>query len=206
MNGARFLRLKSCEMNTKLFVDVDSTSSGILTREGNDFVFAYDNASEAKQFVSLTMPVRAKSYLHRKLPPVFEMQLPEGYLRSVIQKHFSKLTDTDDFGLLKLLAPSIQGRLTYQSDISTRRQPLLLSELLHPDSDSLFEELVERFALESPLSGVQPKVLAQVENKAALTPDEYIVKAWGMDYPELALNEFFCMQAVKGAGIPVPVF
>jgi serine/threonine-protein kinase HipA len=70
----------------------------------------------------------------------------------------------------------------------------------------LFDELVTRFALRSALSGVQPKVLAQLENKAALSLDDFIVKAWGHDYPALALNEYCCMLACQYAGIPVPEF
>lgn len=53
---------------------------------------------------------------------------------------------------------------------------------------------------------MQPKVLAKIENKATLKLEDYIVKAWGEDYPQLALNEYFCMMAVKFAGIPVPEF
>ena len=56
---------------------------------------------------------------------------------------------------------------------------LTLEDLLHPKQEDLFSELISRFALVSPLSGVQPKVLAQVENKATLKLDDYIVKAWG---------------------------
>jgi serine/threonine-protein kinase HipA len=83
---------------------------------------------------------------------------------------------------------------------------LSLDDLLHPKSTTLFDELVNRFALKSPLGGVQPKVLAQIENKATLKIDDYIVKAWGQDYPQLAINEYFCIRAVKAAGIAVPVF
>lgn len=44
------------------------------------------------------MPVRAKSYDLPYLMPIFEMHLPEGYLLSLIKKHFAKITTTDDFG------------------------------------------------------------------------------------------------------------
>ena len=60
--------------------------------------------------------------------------------------------------------------------------------------------------LRSALSGVQPKVLARVEDKAALGVDDYIVKAWEENYPQLALNEYWCMRVVQAAGIPVPEF
>ncbi|MDQ7047706.1 MAG: hypothetical protein Q9M39_08875 [Sulfurovum sp.] len=41
--------------------------------------------------------------------------------------------------------------------------------------------------------------LTKVENKATLKLEEYIVKSWGKEYPELALNEYYCMKVVKYA-------
>jgi serine/threonine-protein kinase HipA len=152
------------------------------------------------------MPVRDKSYVNPELHPIFEMHLPEGYLLSIIKKHFAKITDTDDFGLLTLLSASIRGRVQYESKEMSSLVPLHLEDVLHPSNPKLFDELVQKFALNSPLSGVQPKVLARIENKATLKLEDYIIKTWGNDYPELALNEYLCMQAVKNAGITVPEF
>ena len=193
-------------MNRDLSVRVNNRQSGQITLEDEEFIFNYHTETDKNNFVSLSMPVRKKNYIHKRLHPIFEMQLPEGYLRAVIQKHFAKLTETDDFGLLNLLSPSIRGRLAYGNDNNFQSSPYSLDELITPLETNLFQELIERFALHSPLSGVQPKVLATVTNKATLTLDQYIVKAWGQDYPELALNEFICMTAVKAAGIPVPEF
>jgi len=152
------------------------------------------------------MPVREKSYVNTQLHPIFEMHLPEGYLLSIIKKHFAKITDTEDFGLLRLLSGSIQGHVEYKSTESPSSVPFHLEDLLHPNTPQLFDELVRRFALNSALSGVQPKVLAKVEDKASLKLEDYIVKTWGNDYPQLALNEYLCMFAVKKAGILVPEF
>lgn len=196
-------------MGDGLKVCVSSRMTGHLVREHKQFIFNYNANARADDAVSLTMPVRHQSYTHDQLHPIFEMHLPEGYLRSVIQKHFSKLTETDDFGLLKLLAMNIHGRLNYRENVAFQAdgdQPLTLDQLLHPEDGQLFNELVSRFALRSPLSGVQPKVLAQIQNKATLSVDDYIVKAWGAEYPQLALNEYYCMQAVQLSGIPVPEF
>lgn len=183
---------------------VNGQQVGQLFKEGKNRVFSYESATEDR-FVSLTMPVRQRDYVHSALHPIFEMHLPEGYLLAVIKRHFSKLTTTDDLGILKLLAPGIRGRLHYASQ-SSEASSLTLDDLLHPADEKLFESLVQRFALRSALSGVQPKVLAQVENKAAVRLDDYIVKAWGEDYPQLALNEYWCMRVVQAAGIPVPEF
>ena len=192
-------------MKDSLHVKASNHPCGTLTREGKEFIFNY-TTEEKSSFISLTMPVRVKSYINDKLHPIFEMNLPEGYLLSVIKKHFSKIEKIDDFALLKLMAQSINARVTYTSNTKEKQVPLSLSNLLHPESANLFSELVERFALSSPLSGVQPKVLAQVSNKATLSLEEYIVKSWGNEYPQLALNEYFCMSALKYANLTVPEF
>lgn len=195
-------------MSSELEVLVHSTQVGELARDGREAVFNYrleDGQEPSEMFVSLTMPVRQRSYVHFGLHPIFEMHLPEGYLRAVIEKQFAKLTDVDDFGLLKLLSASVDGRVSYSAS-NEQVDQITLDELLNPNSVNLFDELVSRFALRSPLSGVQPKVLARVADRATLRTGEYIVKAWGSDYPELALNEYFCMRAVQLAGLPVPEF
>ncbi|WP_060826134.1 type II toxin-antitoxin system HipA family toxin [Sulfurospirillum cavolei] len=192
-------------MKDSLHVKVSSEKAGTILLENNEYIFDYTtNAQDT--FVSLSMPVRTKSYVNPKLHPIFEMHLPEGYLLSIIKKHFSKITKTDDFGLLHLMAHSIKGRLTYEADDTQEETTLSLDALLHPKSETLFDELVSRFALNSPLSGVQPKVLAKVRDKVTLPLQEYIVKSWGDEYPHLALNEFYCMKVIKYAGIEVPEF
>lgn len=191
-------------MQYSLAVDVFEKTVGTLSEENDKFIFSY--LDKNVDFLSLTMPVRNEQYLNNKLHPIFEMHLPEGYLLSIIKKHFSKLTKTDDFGLLKLMSRSINGRITYNTKTSKESNSLKLEELLNPNNDNLFEELVSRFALTSSLSGVQPKVLATIKNKATLKYDDYIVKSWGDEYPELALNEYYCMCIVKYANIDVPEF
>lgn len=189
----------------KLGVIVDKNFVGNITFENGEYIFGYD-INESKAFVSLIMPVRTKDYVHHKLHPIFEMHLPEGYLLSIIKKHFSKITKTDDFGLLKIMSSSIKARITYKAKPNNTNDTLYLDDLLHPKSNKLFDELISKFALKSALSGVQPKVLVTIKNKATLRLDDYIVKSWGEDYKELALNEYYCMKIVKGANIPVPEF
>jgi len=144
-------------MQNNLHVNVYDTYTGKLTHESDKFIFSYDDKNA--DFISLTMPYRNEQYLNSKLHPIFEMHLPEGYLLSIIKKHFSKLTKTDDFGLLKLMAKSINGRITYDDSINKYKNSLKLDELLNPSNSNLFEELVSRFALTSSLSGVQVQSL-----------------------------------------------
>jgi len=189
----------------KLYLNVDSTLVGTVVFENKEYIFGYDT-TKSQNFISLIMPVRAKAYIHHRLHPIFEMHLPEGYLLSIIKKHFSKIVKMDDFGLLKVMSPSIKGRITYQSNQKKSDERLSLNDILNSKNENLFDELVSKFALNSALSGVQPKVLAVVENKATLKLEQYIVKSWGKEYPELALNEYYCMKIVKDANIRVPEF
>jgi serine/threonine-protein kinase HipA len=188
-----------------LNVKVDLNRVGELIKENEEFIFSYTSENK-DDFISLIMPIRQKPYIHNKLHPIFEMHLPEGYLLSIIKKHFSKLLKTDDFGLLNIMAPSIKGRVSYESDFLRVETNLTLDDLLHSKNDNLFDELLDRFALNSALSGVQPKVLATIENKATLKIDDYIVKSWGDEYKELALNEYYCMKIVRLSNIEVPEF
>jgi len=192
-------------MEDKLLVKTDDNLSGVLFVEDEEYIFAY-KTQEDNNFISLTMPVRNKSWNSKELHPIFEMHLPEGYLLSIIKKHFSKFTKTDEFGLLKLMSPSIKGRISYETTHQKENKPLILDDILHSINDKLFDELVDKFALNSPISGVQPKVLAQIQDKATLKLEQYIIKSWGDEYPQLALNEYVCMSIVKKANIPVPEF
>lgn len=192
-------------MKDDLVVKVNDKKVGNLIFENSEYVYSY-SSDEKNDHISLTMPVRVKSYLNKQLHPIFEMHLPEGYLLSVIKKHFSKLTKTDDFGLLKLMSQNIKGRVNYKRDELLSCEILTLDSLIHPRSSTLFDELANKFALTSALSGVQPKVLAKVQDKATLALEDYIVKSWGDDYPNLALNEYYCMQIIKKANIEVPEF
>ena len=192
-------------MKDSLEVNVNCKKVGNLVFENQEYIYSY-SCENKNDYLSLTMPVRTKSYTNKLLHPIFEMHLPEGYLLSVIKKHFSKLTKTDDFGLLKLMSQNIKGRVNYKNKESLEGEILTLDSLIHPRTSTLFDELVNKFALTSALSGVQPKVLAKVQDKATLAFQDYIVKSWGEDYPNLALNEYYCMQMIKKANIKVPEF
>src|SRR5439155_16294599 len=83
----------------------------------------------------------------------------------------------------------------------------------------IFDYLLEKFAIHSGLSGVQPKILiraAEHPPRPANQQDRqsqifqsatHIVKFWEPgEYPELAANENFCLLAARTMGLPVPKF
>jgi serine/threonine-protein kinase HipA len=186
--------------------------AGLLAREeGRDYVFAYSPGAAAPAQVSLTMPLRLASWLSRDLHPIFQMNLPEGALLETIRRAIAKLVGEDDMAILRVTGGNQIGRnrfaLPGDDAPSLSATPESLDEMLvYPDSRELFQELVARYALRSGISGIQPKVMLEVAERATLSSAGFIVKSWGTDFPQLAANEYFCMTAAKRAGLPVPEF
>jgi serine/threonine-protein kinase HipA len=207
-------------------VFVHQEPSGTLLRwpEQRDILFTYDDLFA--QPVSLTMPIHGKDYkgVDGGLPPIFQMNLPEGRLRDLLERRFRKTSPDrfDDLTFLKILGPSQVGRLGYNTTtthLTTRRTglPTVQDFLTYKGSKDLFTEWFEVIQHNAHISGVQPKMLVQDEAAWALSGDgrqritvcgaTHIVKSWeGHEFPELAFNEFFCMEAAKEAGLPTPIF
>lgn len=186
-----------------LDIYTNSDEAGVLAYESSKYIFTYD--SRARSIVSVTMPIRTQSWTSSKLHPIFEMNLPEGALKEAIKNRFAKLIDMDDLGMLHLIGPYVIGRVKYGKPIEDG-QLIQLSDILNNDTHELFESLMQKFAIRSGVSGVQPKMLLDVYDKNTLTTEHYIVKSWGNEYPELALNEFFCMEAIRFSGLSVPKY
>lgn len=189
--------------NKKLKVYINKTHNGNLNYEYDRYIFNY--LENSNQIVSLTMPLRAASWDSKKLHPVFQMNMPEGALKDAIKSHFSKIQKMDDINFLKLIGPYMLGRVKFEK-IVEEKENIKLDEILTSKKQSLFDELMERFAIKSGVSGVQPKLLLKAHNKTTMKFEHYIVKSWEESYPQLALNEYFCMKAVSNAGLPTPKF
>ena len=200
----------------RLQVDVASRAVATLGRaeSPSDSVLNYRADVEAADAVSLTMPVRLESYLwERGLPPVLDMHLPEGLLRDVLVRRFSKaVAGFDDFDLLSITGPHQLGRLqmTDTQRVNCRMPETSLTELLSQDATrGLFEALLQTCGEYSGVSGVQPKVLVRDSNAAptAHSGATHLLKTFNAEQsPELASNEYFCMRAALHAGLEVPNF
>jgi len=186
--------------------------TGILAREArNKYVFAYSPGVSDGAAVSLTMPHRLESWVSSELHPVFQMNLPEGALLETIRRAIAKIIGEDDLSILRVTGGNQVGRNRFSLPGSEypgfKETTESLEELLtFPDTTELFNELINRYALRSGVSGVQPKVLLEATQRGTLASAGYIVKTSGTDYPQLAANEFFCMTAAKRAGLPVAEF
>jgi serine/threonine-protein kinase HipA len=204
----------------------DGLEAGLLERHGKrGSSFAYLPDAAPERAVSVTMPVRLASWdTDFGLPPIFEMNLPEGALRERLRLAFAKATGSfDEFDLLAVVGRSQIGRLRYSGrhDRLDEGVPFQsVDEILAARREGdLFRHLIERFAAFSGISGVQPKVLIRDEPAAQVFGKSeggfarnfrgatHIVKLWDRtDYPELAANEFFCLRAARRCGLEVPPF
>lgn len=179
------------------------------------YAFNY-TATHAAAEVSLGLPLRAESYAHGALLPIFAMNRPEGYLLDRIRARFAKVTRLDDMLLLRLTGQQQIGRLRYddpQNPVDAAPAPWIgRTDLLRePATAPLFEALVEHY-FQSGISGMQPKVLlpdadqVNMADRITVSTPTLIVKASGPDYPDLTQNEYLCMRAAWRAGIEVPNF
>lgn len=123
----------------RLRITVSGTPVGTLGRGQSriDSVFAYAEDALEENAVSLTMPARLESYTWEQgVPPVFEMNLPEGALRDELTRRFSKaIRGFDDFAMLAIVGPHQLGRVGIASaqDASGRLPETSLADLLVHD-------------------------------------------------------------------------
>ena len=189
------------ERNLKVFIN--QSPNGILTYENDSYIFNYDKGS--KDIVSLTMPIRSQSWTSKRLHPIFQMNMPEGALKDAIRHHFAKIRKMDDIGFLELIGSYMLGRIKFNTP-QIEDEHLKLENILHNTKENLFNELLDKFAIRSGVSGVQPKLLLLAHNKTTMKFEHFIVKSWTDDYPQLALNEYFCMKAINNANLKTPKF
>jgi len=204
----------------------DAAEAGFLDRHtprGSTFV--YQPGIERARAVSVTMPVRLPSWdVPFGLPPIFEMNLPEGVLRERLRLAFAKATGTfDEFDLLGIVGRSQVGRIRYTGQQEQLQEDVpfqSVDEILERRRDGdLFRYLIEKFASFSGISGVQPKVLVRDEAASAALGNAHhrpsqsyrgathIVKFWEQNaYPQLAANEFFCLSVAEKSGLEVPPY
>ena len=190
----------------KIDVKVESKKVGELfyEKEKNSYGFNY---TENYKPISLIMPYRASTYSWKyKLHPIFDMNMPEGYLFELFKKYLSKEYGyVDDFLIFSHLCTNIESRLTYESWSSKAEYVSMdIDEILNNDTPDIFSKIMHTFLTKNAISGVQPKSLALLSDKESLTTKEYIIKTWGDEYKELALNEYFCLKAVQRAAVIIP--
>jgi serine/threonine-protein kinase HipA len=170
-------------------------------------VLTYHASTPSDAFVSLTMPVRTESYVwDDTLHPVFQMNLPEGYLLQVLQEQLGPQITASPMALLSVIGRNMVGRIQVAAagaKLDELTQPVEVAELLQGDnSEEAFAELVRQHAA-SGVSGVVPKFLdtqsedvgrGAVHKKTTLLTHRHIIKGSTGRLPYVTLNEHLCMR------------
>lgn len=205
----------------KLQVHTPQGASGSVFTSAGDYLFRYGDNAPPHSALSLVMPVRADEYRRRELHPIFQMNLPEGFVLEQLRNRLAKTVRVDPMLLLALSGSSAPiGRVFVSSDqvnelIQRNGAPSTgenLDEILAWDgAEDLFADLVDRYILRAGISGVQPKVLVPEkpqtsEQKFTSKTNDLIIKSGRDEFPGLAINEYLCMSIARDAGIPVPPF
>lgn len=193
----------------KLSVYVLGRDVAVLEPAG-DFrsVLTYRPEVASVDFVSLTMPVRTESYAWDDvLHPIFQMNLPEGYLLQVLQEQLGPQVTGSPMALLSVIGRNMVGRIQVAApgaNLAEPTQPIELAALLQGDnSEEAFAEIVRQHAI-SGVSGIVPKFLdaqtersAPVQNKTTLLTHRHIIKGSTGRLPYVSLNEHLCMQVAR---------
>lgn len=204
---------------TSLSVSTQQGRSGRVFTSVEDFIFRYHEEALPNMAVSLSMPVRVEEFRRRELHPVFQMNLPEGYVLEQLRNRLAKTVNVDPMLLLALSGSSSPiGRIQVRSEtvealLAEQQFPgEKLEEILTWDgTEDIFASLLDRYILRAGISGVQPKVLVPELQRVGLPrvtskTSDLIIKSGRDEFPGLAINEFLCMSIAKEAGIPVPEF
>jgi serine/threonine-protein kinase HipA len=194
----------------KLSIYVLGRDVAVLEPDG-DFrsILTYRPETASSDFVSLTMPVRTESYAWDDvLHPIFQMNLPEGYLLQVLQEQLGPQVTGSPMALLSVIGRNMVGRLQVAApgaNLEEPTQPTELAALLQGDnSEEAFAQLVRQHAT-SGVSGVVPKFLdsekepdsPKVHTKGTLLTRRHIIKGSTGRLPYISLNEHLCMQVAK---------
>lgn len=195
----------------KLDVHVLGTHVAVLEQVG-DFksVMSYLPNVAPENLVSLTMPVRTESYpWDDQLPPIFQMNLPEGYLLQVLQEEFGPVVGANPTALLSVIGRNMVGRLQVAAPGASPDEPakpIEVAELLKGDnSEEAFSQLVREHA-KSGVSGVLPKFLDTEQQKqlglgphkkVSLLTHRHIIKGASSRLRFATANEHLCMQVAS---------
>ena len=180
---------------------------GTLTEEAAQYVFSYLPDVPSENLVSLLMPVRAASYDWKTLHPFFQMNLPEGFKKDLMIRRLGPHADVSDFGLLALTGANTIGRVQLVPRGATlgiaASKADMAGLLASANSRENLLHLLEGGVAEG-VSGVMPKALVQLGDRATVWTDEFILKTGFDDLPGLAINEFLCLEVAREAGLEVP--
>lgn len=194
-------------MTQRLDIYIHDQQVGWLSDEGDRYVFNYIPGTPANYLVSLTMPVRAESYVWKRgLFPFFQQNLPEGFKKDLIRQTLGPHADMSDWGLLALTGKLGIGRVRVVPGgmpLTAATQNLDLAQVLaSQDSQLSLLNYLNEGVVEG-ISGVMPKAMKE-NDKTTVWTEDFILKTGTQRFPGLAVNEFLCLEVARAAKLRVP--
>lgn len=204
------MKINTDQRIRRIDIKVAGEATGLLEKI-TQFEFTYH--SDAQSPVAVAMPLEKRAYQSGSLFPIFEMNIPEGFIRHRITERLRKQIQVDDMLFLALQGNTGIGCISYATqglEAEELTAESLAEILAWKGSNELFEELVNKYLLQSSISGIQPKILVpesiETTAKGALILPSLIVKSGSGEFPQLAINEFICMRLAKACQIETPEF
>lgn len=194
-------------MTTSLNVFVNGHRVAVLSSpSGYEHHLTYERDVAKVDFVSLLMPVRPQSWSWPALHPFFQVNLPEGFLLSVLKEQLGPHLGSRPLELLSVVGQNMIGRVQVSAGdtLAPGAARLKLEPLLHGESSGeVFMDLLRQYAT-SGVSGVVPKFLTPetqaLFRKGAVPTERHIVKSSAPALPFMALNEHLCMEVARRTG------
>jgi serine/threonine-protein kinase HipA len=205
----------------RLVVFLQEERLGELERLGpTRYRFAYDQPivaryGEGAVLLSASLPVRAEPYSNAQTKPFFEGLLPEGVVRREVARVVG-ISESNGFGLLGALGADCAGAVVVlPADASDPRPAYGEVRRLDPaEIEQKLHDLPRRPLGVAPDEGVRLS-LAGVQQKLLLTraedggfgqpaggmPSTHILKPEQEAYPDLVVNEAFCLRVARCAGL-----
>jgi serine/threonine-protein kinase HipA len=206
----------------QLDVFLNSVRVGEIERRGpSRYRFTYSPAlverHESGEIVlSASLPVRAEVFSPSATAPFFEGLLPEGAIRSAIAHSFH-ISEEDGFGLLRALGADCAGAVAIRPKGTRPTTPE--GETFRPLSAKELGQLIEDLprnplGVDSEDAGVRLS-LGGIQHKLVLvgspqkgfsqplsgTPSTCLLKPEFGQYPDLVVNESFCMRIASSSGL-----
>lgn len=195
---------------------------GGLERQGpTRYRFRYTNDATARNgegalLLSASLTVRNEPYPSAETKPFFEGLLPEGATRTTIARKLG-LSEDNGFGLLAELGRDCAGAVV----VVPAGSPAPTSEagsIEWLDDDALAQRIADlprnplgvadagsRVRLS--LAGVQPKLVVTRASSGMIgqptggAPSTHLLKPAQEQYPDLVVNEAFCLRVARTAGL-----
>jgi len=189
-------------------------------------VFSYDTeylGSPHAKALSHSLDLRPEEFSSKECLPFFSGLLPDGEIKRKISE-FLHVSESSTLKLLEALGGECAGSITFSNEEEYSVASLVPEELPFERKyrklvDSELSAMVGRMDyrplltgdsdLRLSLAGAQQKLaLARFEGDWYLplggSPSTHILKPSRDHYPDLAVNEYICMQVASLCGLPVP--